>query len=145
MIFTFYKARGLKVGSSLVEEDKLELAKNLEAMAKTKGVQLLLPTDVVVADKFDANANTQIVKVEAIPDGWMGLDIGPDSIKTFQDALADAKTVLWNGPMGVFEFAKFATGTVVSTVFGTRYTLISSVRSPSVEGMLVARPSSHNS
>nr|7ZY7_A Chain A, Phosphoglycerate kinase [Chlamydomonas reinhardtii]7ZY7_B Chain B, Phosphoglycerate kinase [Chlamydomonas reinhardtii] len=112
MIFTFYKARGLKVGSSLVEDDKIELAKKLEEMAKAKGVQLLLPTDVVVADKFDANANTQTVPITAIPDGWMGLDIGPDSVKTFNDALADAKTVVWNGPMGVFEFPKFANGTV---------------------------------
>jgi phosphoglycerate kinase len=111
MIFTFYKARGLNVGSSLVEEDKLELAKALEIKAKEKGVQLLLPTDVVLADKFAADANTQTVSVEAIPDGWMGLDIGPDSIKTFQAALADCKSVIWNGPMGVFEMDKFAAGT----------------------------------
>ena len=111
MIFTFYKARGLNVGKSLVEEDKLELAKSLEAKAKERGVQLLLPTDVVVADKFDANANSQTVSIENIPDGWMGLDIGPDSVKMFQEALADCKTVIWNGPMGVFEFDKFAVGT----------------------------------
>jgi phosphoglycerate kinase len=111
MIFTFYKARGLAVGSSLVEEDKLELARTLEAKAKEKGVQFLLPTDVVLADKFSAEANTQIVAAEAIPDGWMGLDIGPDSIKTFQAALADVKSVIWNGPMGVFEIDKFAKGT----------------------------------
>jgi phosphoglycerate kinase len=111
MIFTFYKARGLSVGKSLVEEDKLELAKELEAKAAAKGVQFLLPTDVVLADNFAPDANSQIAKVEAIPDGWMGLDIGPDSVKVFQDALADCKTVIWNGPMGVFEFDKFATGT----------------------------------
>jgi phosphoglycerate kinase len=111
MIFTFYKARGLNVGSSLVEEDKLELAKALEIKAKAKGVQLLLPTDVVLADKFAADANTQTVSVESIPDGWMGLDIGPDSVKTFQAALADCKSVIWNGPMGVFEMDKFAAGT----------------------------------
>lgn len=111
MIFTFYKARGLSVGKSLVEEDKLELAKELEAKAAAKGVQFLLPTDVVLADNFSPDANSQIAKVEAIPDGWMGLDIGPDSIKMFQDALADCKTVIWNGPMGVFEFDKFAAGT----------------------------------
>ncbi|MEB3309039.1 MAG: phosphoglycerate kinase [Snowella sp.] len=111
MIFTFYKARGLKVGSSLVEDDKLELAKTLEAKAKEKGVQLLLPTDVVVADKFASDANSQTVSINDIPDGWMGLDIGPDSIKVFQEALADVKTVIWNGPMGVFEFDKFAAGT----------------------------------
>ncbi|NEP80100.1 MAG: phosphoglycerate kinase [Okeania sp. SIO3B3] len=111
MIFTFYKARGLSVGKSLVEDDKLELAKSLEAKAKEKGVEMLLPTDVVVADKFDPEANTQTVSVEAIPDGWMGLDIGPDSAKVFQDALGDCKTVIWNGPMGVFEMEKFAKGT----------------------------------
>ncbi len=111
MIFTFYKARGLSVGKSLVEEDKLELAKALEIKAKEKGVALLLPTDVVVADNFAADANSQTVSVEAIPDGWMGLDIGPDSVKVFQEALADCKTVIWNGPMGVFEFDKFAVGT----------------------------------
>jgi len=111
MIFTFYKARGLSVGKSLVEEDKLELAKSLEAKAKEKGVTFLLPTDVVVADNFAADANFQTVSIENIPDGWMGLDIGPDSVKLFQDALADCKTVVWNGPMGVFEFDKFAVGT----------------------------------
>ncbi|MEB3213896.1 MAG: phosphoglycerate kinase [Leptolyngbyaceae bacterium] len=111
MIFTFYKARGLSVGKSLVEEDKLELAKTLEAKAKEKGVDLLLPTDVVVADNFAADANSQTVSIENIPDGWMGLDIGPDSVKVFQDALKDCKTVIWNGPMGVFEFDKFAVGT----------------------------------
>jgi phosphoglycerate kinase len=111
MIFTFYKARGLNVGKSLVEEDKLELAKSLEAKAKERGVQLLLPTDVVVADNFAPDANSQTVKIDSIPDGWMGLDIGPDSVKLFQDALADCKTVIWNGPMGVFEFDKFAVGT----------------------------------
>lgn len=111
MIFTFYKARGLNVGKSLVEEDKLELAKALEAKAKEKGVDLLLPTDVVVADNFAPDANAQTVSVEAIPDGWMGLDIGPDSVKVFQDALSSCKSVIWNGPMGVFEFDKFAVGT----------------------------------
>ncbi|MBD2140450.1 phosphoglycerate kinase [Anabaena sp. FACHB-1250] len=111
MIFTFYKARGLSVGKSLVEEDKLELAKSLEAKAKERGVALLLPTDVVLADKFAPDANSQTVSIDAIPDGWMGLDIGPDSVKVFQAALADCKTVIWNGPMGVFEFDKFAAGT----------------------------------
>lgn len=111
MIFTFYKARGLSVGKSLVEEDKLELAKSLEAKAKERGVALLLPTDVVLADKFAPDADSQTVNIDAIPDGWMGLDIGPDSVKVFQEALADCKTVIWNGPMGVFEFDKFAKGT----------------------------------
>jgi phosphoglycerate kinase len=111
MIFTFYKARGLNVGKSLVEEDKLELARTLEAKAKERGVELILPTDVVVADNFSADANTQIVDINNIPDGWMGLDIGPDSVKAFQAALSDCKTVIWNGPMGVFEIDKFAVGT----------------------------------
>ena len=111
MVFTFYKARGLNVGKSLVEDDKLELAKSLEAKAKEKGVALLLPTDVIVADNFAPDANSQTVSVENIPDGWMGLDIGPDSVKVFVDALSDCKSVIWNGPMGVFEFEKFAQGT----------------------------------
>lgn len=111
MIFTFFKAQGLNVGKSLVEEDKLELAQALSAKAKAKGVQLLLPSDVVVADAFKADANSQTVSVSEIPDGWMGLDIGPESILTFQNALQDCKTVIWNGPMGVFEFDQFAVGT----------------------------------
>ncbi|OLP19775.1 phosphoglycerate kinase [Leptolyngbya sp. 'hensonii'] len=111
MIFTFYKARGLNVGKSLVEEDKLELAKTLEAKAKEKGVELLLPTDVVVADAFAADAKAQTVSIENIPDGWMGLDIGPDSVKVFQAALTQCKSAIWNGPMGVFEFDQFAVGT----------------------------------
>lgn len=111
MIFTFFKARGLSVGKSLVEEDKLELARTLEAKAKERGVEFLLPTDVVVADNFAPDANSQTVDINNIPDGWMGLDIGPESVKVFQAALADCKTVIWNGPMGVFEFDKFAVGT----------------------------------
>ncbi|EMS46092.1 Phosphoglycerate kinase, cytosolic [Triticum urartu] len=116
MIFTFYKAQGLPVGKSLVEEDKLELATSLIETAKSKGVKLLLPTDVVVADKFAADAESKIVPATAIPDGWMGLDVGPDSIKTFAEALDTTKTVIWNGPMGVFEFEKFAAGTDVSAI-----------------------------
>ncbi|CAH9143492.1 unnamed protein product [Cuscuta epithymum] len=111
MIFTFYKAQGYKVGSSLVEEDKLELATALFEKAKTKGVSLLLPTDVVVADKFSADANSKVVSASEIPDAWMGLDIGPDTIKSFGEALDSTQTVIWNGPMGVFEFDKFAAGT----------------------------------
>ncbi|MEL6160975.1 MAG: phosphoglycerate kinase [Cyanobacteria bacterium J06554_11] len=120
MIFTFYKARGMSVGNSLVEEDKLDLATKLEAKAKEKGVEFLLPTDVVLADQFAADANTQIASVESIPDGWMGLDIGPDSVKTFQAALADCKSVIWNGPMGVFEMEAFAKGTeaIATTLAG---------------------------
>ncbi len=111
MIFTFYKARGLTVGKSLVEDDKLELARELEATAKARGVELLLPSDVVVADRFAADAASRTVPVNAIPEGWMGLDIGPDSVAAFQKALEDCRTVIWNGPMGVFEFDAFAAGT----------------------------------
>lgn len=111
MIFTFFRAEGKSVGSSLVEEDKIELAKNLAELAKKKGVELILPVDVIAADKFAPDANVQTCSASSIPDGWMGLDIGPDAIKQFQEALSDAKTVLWNGPMGVFEFEQFAKGT----------------------------------
>ncbi len=111
MIFTFYKARGLSVGKSLVEDDYLSLAQKLEVKAKEKGVDLILPTDVVVADNFDKDADAKTVDIRNIPDGWMGLDIGPDSVKTFQAALSTCKSVIWNGPMGVFEFDKFAVGT----------------------------------
>ncbi|MGF1575272.1 MAG: phosphoglycerate kinase [Cyanophyceae cyanobacterium] len=111
MIFTFYKAQGLSTGKSLVEEDKLELAQALMAKAKERGVELLLPVDVVVADKFDKDAEAKTVSISGIPDGWMGLDIGPESVQAFQAALQGCKTVIWNGPMGVFEFDKFAVGT----------------------------------
>mgnify|MGYP003692588177 CR=1 FL=1 len=111
MVFTFLKARGLNVGSSLVEEDKLELAKELEKKAAEKGVKFILPTDVVLADKFAADAKTQVSSVEKIPDGWMGLDNGPESTKMIQGELADCKTIIWNGPMGVFEMEAFAKGT----------------------------------
>ena len=111
MIFTFFKARGLDVGKSLVEEDKLELAKNLEAKAKAKGVELLLPTDVVLANDFSPNAESKISQINSISGDWMGLDIGPESIRFFQNSIAECKTIIWNGPMGVFEFDKFAKGT----------------------------------
>lgn len=112
MVFTFFKADGLPIGASLVEEDKLELAKELKAKAAAKGCEFLLPVDVVVADKFAEDANTQTVGIDAIPDGWMGLDVGPKSVELFKGALADCKTVVWNGPMGVFEMDKFANGTL---------------------------------
>ncbi|VFQ73296.1 unnamed protein product [Cuscuta campestris] len=110
MIFTFYKAQGHNVGSSLLEEDKLDLATSLIEKANAKGVSLLLPTDVVVADKFSADANSKVVTATEIPDGWMGLDVGPDTIKSFGEALNATQTIIWNGPMGVFEFDKFAAG-----------------------------------
>lgn len=118
MVFTFLKARGLSTGSSLVEDDKIELAKELEKIAAAKNVKIILPTDVVVADKFDAEANTQVVSTSAIPDGWMGLDQGEESTKMIQGELSECKTVIWNGPMGVFEMEKFSKGT-----FGVAETL----------------------
>ncbi|KAJ1473247.1 phosphoglycerate kinase, partial [Baffinella frigidus] len=111
MVFTFLKARGLNVGSSLVEEDKVELAKELEAKAKKLGVKFILPTDVILADKFAADAKTQVCSVEKIPNGWMGLDNGPASTKMISEELSTCKTIIWNGPMGVFEMEAFAAGT----------------------------------
>ena len=111
MAYTFFKALGGHIGNSLVEEDKLELAKDLIQKAKAKGVDLLLPIDSIVADKFAADANTAIANNHAIQDGWMGLDIGPQSIAVFSKAIGESKTILWNGPMGVFEMEKFAGGT----------------------------------
>jgi phosphoglycerate kinase len=111
MVFTFLKARGVNVGKSLVENDQLELAQRLEKLAAQKGVKLYLASDVVVADKFAPDAATQVVDINAIPDGWMGLDIGPKTIEELKAGLADCKTVIWNGPMGVFEFDAFAKGT----------------------------------
>lgn len=111
MVFTFLKARGLSVGKSLVEDDQLELARKLEKIAAEKGVKLYLATDVVVADKFAPDAAHQVVDVNHIPEGWMGLDVGPNTIADIQHALSDCKTVIWNGPMGVFEFDAFAKGT----------------------------------
>jgi phosphoglycerate kinase len=111
MIFTFYQAQGIQTGKSLVETDKLDLARSLMEKAKERGVELLLPVDVVVADRFDKDAQAQTVSIHAIPDDWMGLDIGPESVKAFQSALQGCQTVVWNGPMGVFEFDRFALGT----------------------------------
>jgi len=111
MAYTFMAAQGYSIGNSLCETDKIDLAKSLLEKAAARGIQLLLPTDNVVADKFAADAAAQTVSSQAIPDGWMGLDIGADTIKTFAAAIKDAGTVVWNGPMGVFEFERFAAGT----------------------------------
>ena len=111
MAYTFAKAQGGQIGNSLVEEDKLELALELLKKAKAKKVNLLLPLDSVVADAFAADAKTAIAKNDAIPSGWMGLDIGPESVKSFSSVVKSSKTILWNGPMGVFEMKKFETGT----------------------------------
>ncbi len=111
MAYTFLKAQGKQIGSSLCEGDKLDLALDILAKAKAKGVSFLLPEDSVIADKFAADANTQVVSNDQIPDGWMGLDIGPASIAAFSKVILESKTVLWNGPMGVFEMEKFQQGT----------------------------------
>jgi phosphoglycerate kinase len=111
MTYTFIKAQGGKIGKSLCEEDKLDLALDILKKAKEKGVNVIIPVDAVNADAFDANANTQISKTNETPDGWMGLDIADESIKLISDVIEKSKTVLWNGPMGVFEMEKFAKGT----------------------------------
>ena len=111
MCFTFLLAQGYSVGTSLKEEDWVERAGAMIEKAKEKGVKLLLPVDVVCADKFAEDANTVTVAVDAIPDDMMGLDIGPETVKLYADAIAEAKTVFWNGPMGVFEMDAFAVGT----------------------------------
>jgi len=111
MIFSFIKARGGKVGSSLVEDDKLDMARSILSAAKEKGVSIHLPVDSVIADKFDNVAATKIASSDNIPDGWMGLDIGPDAIEQFTEVINRSKTILWNGPMGVFEMENFSNGT----------------------------------
>jgi phosphoglycerate kinase len=111
MAYTFFKALGGNIGNSLVEEDKLDLAKDLIQKAKVKGVELHLPINSIVADKFDANANTKVSNNNSIEPGWMGLDIGPQATAVFSKVVEDSKTILWNGPMGVFEMAKFENGT----------------------------------
>jgi len=111
MAYTFAKAQGGHIGKSLVEEDKLELANSLIEKAKAKGVNLLLPTDSIIADNFSNDANTDAANNDNIKDGWMGLDIGPASIKAFSKVVEGSKTILWNGPMGVFEMEKFEQGT----------------------------------
>lgn len=112
MANTFIKAMGGQTGASLVEDDLMEQARTIMAKAKVKGVQLHLPTDAVVADAFAENANTDQCAADVVPDGWMALDIGPDSCNTFRDAILRSKTLLWNGPMGVFEMKPFQQGTI---------------------------------
>jgi phosphoglycerate kinase len=112
MAYTFIKAQGGKVGSSLVEEDRIQTALDVMERAEKNGVKILLPVDTVWADKFDNEANTGISAIGEIPDGKMGLDIGPESEKTFAEAISNSKTILWNGPMGVFEMESFSKGTI---------------------------------
>jgi 3-phosphoglycerate kinase len=112
MSYTFFKSMGYEVGDSLCEDDQLDVAKTILEKAKSKGVEFLLPVDIKIADKFDPNADTKIVESDKIPAGWQGLDIGPKTIELYNNALKGAKTVFWNGPVGVFEWDKFAEGTL---------------------------------
>lgn len=111
MAYTFYRAKGYEIGTSICEEDKIELAKELLEKANHKGVKLILPVDNVVAKEFSNDSESKVVASDSIPEGWQGLDIGPETVKLFAEELKDAKTVIWNGPMGVFEFDNFAKGT----------------------------------
>jgi phosphoglycerate kinase len=111
MTYTFVKAQGGSIGKSLCEEDKLDLALDILKKAEANNVKVYIPTDAVNADKFDASSNTKTSKTDATPDGWMGLDIGEETIATYSKVINESKTVLWNGPMGVFEMDKFAAGT----------------------------------
>ncbi|MCK5135363.1 MAG: phosphoglycerate kinase [Bacteroidales bacterium] len=112
MTYTFIKARGGKIGNSLCEEDKLDVAANLLKKAEEKGVNLLLPVDQVLADRFDNDASTELVNIDNGKEGFMGLDVGPGTIEAFSDVIMNSKTILWNGPMGVFEMPSFQKGTV---------------------------------
>lgn len=111
MAFTFVKAMGGMIGNSLCEDDKLDLALELIKKAESNNVKLILPVDSINADRFDAEADTSVTGIDAVEDGWMGLDIGPGSIKLFSEMISDSRTILWNGPMGVFEMEKFSAGT----------------------------------
>lgn len=130
MAFTFVKAQGGAIGKSLVEDDKLETALDILKEARAKGVNIYIPVDAVVADNFANDAQRQTVDIKAIPDGWMGLDIGPETEKIYADVIARSKTILWNGPMGVFEMEKFEKGTkaiadaVVKATEGGAFSLI---------------------
>ncbi len=112
MTFTFVKALGGKIGDSICEDDKQDLALEILRLAKEKGVQIHIPVDVVAANAFSNDAETQIVDVNAIPDGWQGLDAGPKSLANFEKVIMESKTILWNGPLGVFEMENFANGTI---------------------------------
>ncbi len=111
MAYTFLKAKGYSIGNSICEDDKLDLAKDIMEKAEQKGVELLLPVGSIIGDKFAADANAKYVPSDAMPDGWMGLDIGSITVDKFSKVIRRAKTIIWNGPMGVFEFPRFAEGT----------------------------------
>jgi len=131
MAFTFLKAQGAQVGNSLVEDEHLETANQIMRAAEAKGVLIYLPTDVVAADRFAADAATQVTSSAQIPDGWMGLDVGPQTLETYAEVVRTAKTLLWNGPLGVFELDAFAAGTrglgeaiAAATEAGTLFSLV---------------------
>lgn len=130
MAFTFVKAMGGKIGKSLCEDDRLEVAKSLLEKAKAKGVNIYIPTDAVIADNFANDANKKECKITEIPDGWMGLDAGPETVKMNNEVIKNSKTILWNGPMGVFEMSSFENGTkqaanaIVDATKGGAFTLI---------------------
>jgi len=131
MAFTFLKAQGAQVGNSLVEDEHLETANQIMRAAEAKGVRIYLPTDVVAADRFAADAATQVTSSAQIPDGWMGLDVGPQTLETYAEVVRTAKTLLWNGPLGVFELDAFAAGTrglgeaiAAATEAGTLFSLV---------------------
>ena len=112
MTYTFVKAKGGSIGDSICEDDKMDLALDILKQAEAKGVEIHLPVDVLAADDFDNNAKTQIVAVDSIPDGWQGLDAGPATLENFKGVILKSKTILWNGPIGVFEMESFAKGTI---------------------------------
>jgi phosphoglycerate kinase len=112
MTYTFIKAQGGKVGNSICEDDKMDLALTILKKAEDLGVQVHLPVDVVAADDFSNNANTKIVAVDDIPEGWQGLDAGPKTLENFREVILASKTILWNGPVGVFEMESFSEGTI---------------------------------
>nr|WP_293303704.1 phosphoglycerate kinase [Allomuricauda sp.] len=112
MTYTFVKAKGGSVGDSICEDDKMDLALDILKQAEAKGVKVHIPVDVLAADAFDNNANTQFVEVDKIPDGWQGLDAGPKTLENFKEVILNSKTILWNGPVGVFEMENFAQGTI---------------------------------
>jgi phosphoglycerate kinase len=131
MAFTFLKAQGAQIGASLVEDDHLDTARQIMAAAQNKGVRIHLPSDVLAADRFAADAATQVVSSAHIPEGWMGLDVGPKTLEAYAEVVRSAKTLLWNGPLGVFELEPFAQGThglgeaiAAATEAGTLFSLV---------------------
>lgn len=125
------KAQGAQVGASLVEDEHLDTARQIMAAAQTKGVSIHLPSDVLAADRFAADAATQVVSSDQIPNGWMGLDVGPKTLEAYAEVVRSAKTLLWNGPLGVFELGAFAQGTrglgeaiAAATEAGTLFSLV---------------------